>query len=735
MQSQLSRRRFTIVGKLFMTLLTLFVLLGGIGACADGPDPSYAPDGPYLHEVIKPASTRQHEAYAILLCRVADVATMPVSVDAVKKLFLKDGQGTGNIYDYFLNVSYGSIDLDGSQVYTGTTASGWYTMKSTKADLDKRYNGAPVQRDQTENDCVQAAADKDGFKRSDWAGIVAIINIPTDSGNENSNGVVVGYPTDPGGTPTYVPSFIEHEMGHALTLSHSMGMNMDTSPVHAWSPGGDTEYDDCWDIMSALGCVYGYNAAPYGVSGPELEAAYREQLHWMPRERIYTYPGKGTATIILAPVNAPRIGGILLAKVAAPGLGVYTVEYRRKSDWDQGIPHDTVLIHEQRASTLPGEAGSIRTFLVRRLTGTSGVLVSAKSNPPLGATWLPGQVFQDTFNKVRISIDSFSGPNAAITISDDMSTPPGPGAGGDNNCDPSCAPSVTITSPTLTSPTTRLRSDGSPITFAATVSNPLGDALPDSHVVWSSYSAATDWTKLGTGRTFSTTLKPGTYTLKVTATNSVELQAEQRFYLLVCDEATCAPRAFINRPADKTHVRAGVAFTVAGSVVNPEGEDIAPDQVVWTANSTRLGLGPTLTTSIAAPGTYTLTMTATNPLGYKGSAAITLIVDPPLPAPAVSITAPVDGTLYRDVTSAGQTVTLQADGSSGVNRFDWSDSIPPDPTQKSLGSGQTLMVTLYPASAANCALTTHAITLTGTRDDGQKATAHVSVTLRATCIS
>jgi hypothetical protein len=42
-------------------------------------------------------------------------------------------------------------------------------------------------------------------------------------------------------------------------------------------------------------------------------------------------------------------------------------------------------------------------------------------------------------------------------------------------------------------------------------------------------------------------------------------------------------------------------------------------------------------------------------------------------------------------------------------------------------------VTLYPTSTTTCALTTHTITLTGMRDDGQKASAQITVTLQATC--
>ncbi len=729
-------------------VLMLCALLGIITACSlagpDSVDPSYAPDGPYLHEVIKPATSRQHKPFAILLCRAADVSSEPLTVNTIKQFFFKDGQGTGNIYDYFLNMSYGSIDLDGSQIYTGPIHSslndrGWYTMSSTRAELLARDR---TTRGQTETEC-QSAAKSDGFDPTRYVGVVDIINVPTDSGSVDRN-VVVGYPTDEGGElRTFALTFLEHEMGHALGLAHSMSITMDTGPVHSWSPGGEMEYGDCWDIMSQYSCHFQFQQPGYTyTSGPELEAGYRDKLGWIPPERIYTYSGSGKATIILAPVSSPRTPGSLIAKIPVKGGGTsssptyYTVEFRRPLNWDQGISHDTVLIHEMRLSPRPSE-GDLRSFLVRRVVGDSSVSTDPNVDSESGGTWLPGQVFQDTANSVRISIDAFKDGTATITISNDVSTPPGPTTGGGNNCDSGgCAPYVGVTVPTLTASGDDripdfafIRSDGRPVTLTAYASNPGGPDIPGSSVAWSRQAADSSWTSLGTGLSISVPLTVGDYHLKVSAMNALEAVAEERFDLHICDATSCAPHVTIFQPSSGSHVGAGVSFTMSGQAVDPNGETFTSDQITWTANGSLLGNGLSLTRKLATPGTYTITLSARDKAGFTGTASVTLIVDPVATAPSVSIVAPTDGTTFDHVTAAGVTVILVASGSPGVVRYDWSIVFGP-----SLGSGQTLTVTLYPYSTANCAVTSVPIALLGTQADGKQASAGIILTLRADCI-
>jgi hypothetical protein len=190
------------------------------------------------------------------------------------------------------------------------------------------------------------------------------------------------------------------------------------------------------------------------------------------------------------------------------------------------------------------------------------------------------------------------------------------------------------------------------------------------------------------------------------------------------------PQVSIVAPTNGTHVPSGSPVTLTAQSFDPETGGSLPDaDLVWTIGDTVLGTGASLTTTLGAPGTYTIALIAHTPDGLSASDAITVIVDPPSGAPTVAILAPADATWYYEVVPPGQPVQLQATGSPNVVRFDWSDTI-----QGALGSGQNLNAILQLTSTTNCATTDHTIQVTGTTADGQTATASITVTLRATCL-
>jgi hypothetical protein len=104
--------------------------------------------------------------------------------------------------------------------------------------------------------------------------------------------------------------------------------------------------------------VWTFNNA-LGASGPGLNAPYLDKLGCVPANRIWTSPGVDFGgTVTLAALNHPEAHGPLMMKLprssgSNPSVNsTYTVEFRRKTGWDAGIPNDTVLIHEVRSDGL-----------------------------------------------------------------------------------------------------------------------------------------------------------------------------------------------------------------------------------------------------------------------------------------------------------------------------------------------------------------------------------------------
>jgi len=221
---------------------------------------------------------------------------------------------------------------------------------------------------------------------SKYAGVITIINIPVDSGDTGQHSVVSN------GEPDL--SFYEHEMTHTYgQINHSWRASPDTSSDHVWSHGGDIEYNDCLDMMSYLTCVIMFQTTSYGGQGPELQAAYRQNLKWFPAGRTTTV-GYGLSTIALAPLGDPSKPGSLLATVEVPGKGSYLVEYREKTGLDRGFNSSGVVIRELRYNG--------KTYLVLRQNGNF--------------SWSKGEMFTDAGNYLSINVDDIVPGKATVTI-------------------------------------------------------------------------------------------------------------------------------------------------------------------------------------------------------------------------------------------------------------------------------------------------------------------------------
>jgi hypothetical protein len=332
-----------------ITALFLICALLGATACAGGTTTAI-PWKNYPHLFSQPVT---YKPLLVIMCKVSDNSVEPTGLmDYAKRFFTVGGSGTGNMTDYYSDVSYGALSLASTKVI------GWVTASFTTADLQNwSYLAGPGNRYKRVQLCADAVTDSD-IDFNDYWGIVAVTNILNDGGacfgdgkgsltihNQAYNlGCAV---LDQNSLDT---AFAGHEVGHVLGFVHSFRL-----PT--------IEYGDLWDIMSALATFQfaGGNYAPPSVKptdvydGPGMAAPNLLLNGWIPPNRIATYHlGDPQTTITLTALSHPSGAQPLVAEI--PGLDpdvFYTVEYRQKDGWDAGIPNDTVLIHEYRPKEIP----------------------------------------------------------------------------------------------------------------------------------------------------------------------------------------------------------------------------------------------------------------------------------------------------------------------------------------------------------------------------------------------
>lgn len=536
MRAQSALHRLT-----FTRLLTLFllVLMGPALACAIGSGSTKA---------------RQSRKYVVLLCKASDIPTLPHDQAYYQKLFTDKTPGLKNVYNYFLDESYGAIDIN------GTVVKGWLTTLEGFAQLSTLKRHDLAQR------CADAFKYSVHFPDFASGGIITIWNLEGADGGASAIGLGaksdsivedgLSYPLVNAGAGAKLGenavSFFTHEMLHTMGLDHARGPYPGQSPsslastyidagnTHTFGANAFDEYGDCWTIMGCGVMTTDY-WGPLGEYGPDLGAYQRDYLGWMPSGRVLLWDNGRTTKVTLAPANRSDVAGTLLVKIPidpslrpGPCCSMYTVEYIEKAGWSAGIGMDhAVLIHEIR----PDDPA--HTYLVSRT---------------LFGAWLPGQVFLDSASHVRISIDSY-GPTAGITLS-----ATGPSDDGHLLCTPEVVfpaqyvikpdvpPVITVQAPL---PNAHVIA-GTPLTLQATALDPthvthppVADAVPESQMSWSANGIS-----LGTGSSLVHTFaSPGDYTVQVTALTSFCGLAQQSVILHV-DPPSLTPTVSILQPVE-----------------------------------------------------------------------------------------------------------------------------------------------------------------------------------------
>ena len=187
---------------------------------------------------------------SVLLCQYTDSPTPSDDIDFYRRFFT----GLTGLDTYWLDISNGAIDLDGSVV------SGWYTIDKT---VQQARDTNP--RTDKHKDCVDQAK----------------INGYTPPNNHIV--VVVTSPfIDTFGLPGLVTlgegmslSLAGHEVGHGMGFRHSF--TEDARYCNAdWAAVG--EYGDPWDVMSHADTFQRSDVGEFRRGGPGLNAYHRDRM-------------------------------------------------------------------------------------------------------------------------------------------------------------------------------------------------------------------------------------------------------------------------------------------------------------------------------------------------------------------------------------------------------------------------------------------------------------------------
>jgi hypothetical protein len=343
-ERRLRRVRFPLA----LAVVLLSVTLGTMAPAAAPPRAEAAP-------------VSGNTKWAIIACKFQDVAGEPKALSVLRDFFSESGAGKGGVFDYFKDVSYGAIDL------TGSTVHGWYTMPFTLQQHLNLGGPQPGGRPQKLQACVDAAMKDPHFPASmiasSYYGIVVFWNDDAGQYWGGQQSVTIGGTTRTFGTAALTASSLRIPTA-AQEMMHGYGLYL-----HSRCYDG-AEYGDAWDVMSAdtfgSGSTCGYanptfQRSPFGQSGPGLIAPYRAWFGWIPASRIrYT---AGPATVTLAALDdASRPGDLMVQVPIGLSSAIYTVEFRRRAGWDQGLPADAVVVHQ----VLPGG----QTYLMK--SGSAG---------------------------------------------------------------------------------------------------------------------------------------------------------------------------------------------------------------------------------------------------------------------------------------------------------------------------------------------------------------------------
>lgn len=391
------------------------------GALDTGAAFSSGTDGVFDVRTIQPAPSVEggrevqqvnSGAWAVLMCRFNGDASQPHNTAWYNTMF---GNAYPGLDHYWRQISYNNVNIGGS------TAYGWYELPRNHAYYVPDPNDPDKNRDsKLLDDCVNAADPNVNF--ANFQGVTMFFNDNLAGVsfslalNRTLDGVKKKWEFTAIAENMAQQAVVAHEMGHAYGMDHSSGP-AGTLPVQQI-------YVSRWDVMSSPW------ATAHGTYGPVAQGPIANSLYevgWIAANRIKTVNIGDDTTFWLERLNQPTTGNYLMAKIITGknDKKYFTLEARRQSGYDAGIPGNGVLIHEvdQRGFKTKG-------LLFFDPNEPTALVVDSDGDNDVndgGAMFVPGEWYVDDSCQFLVEVVSQSSERYQVRVdnSDLLNSPTG----------------------------------------------------------------------------------------------------------------------------------------------------------------------------------------------------------------------------------------------------------------------------------------------------------------------